>query len=106
MIDEECFPVDPWHFRETKLDLNLLAQTESLFALANGHIGLRGNLDEGEPYGLPGTYLNSFYEIRPLPYAEAGYGYPRPARRSSTSPTARSSGCWSRTSRSTSATAN
>ena len=76
MIDDEAFPVEPWHFRETELDLNLLAQTESLFALSNGHIGLRGNLDEGEPYGLPGTYLNSFYEIRPLPYAEAGFGYP------------------------------
>ncbi len=47
-----------------------------MFALSNGHIGLRGNLDEGEPYGLPGTYLNGFYETRPLPYAEAGYGYP------------------------------
>ena len=55
-----------------------------MFALSNGHIGLRGNLDEGEPNGLPGTYLNSFYELRPLPYAEAGYGYPSPARRSST----------------------
>ena len=43
---------------------------------SNGHIGLRGNLDEGEPYGLPGTYLGGFYEVRPLPYAEAGYGYP------------------------------
>ncbi len=62
--------------RETHLDLDVLAQTESVFALANGHIGLRANLDEGEPYGLPGTYLNSFYELRPLPYAEAGYGYP------------------------------
>src|SRR6185437_13887875 len=40
-------------------------------------IGLRGNLDEGEPYGLPGTYLNSLYEERPLPYAEAGYGFPQ-----------------------------
>jgi alpha,alpha-trehalose phosphorylase len=76
MITEEAFPVEPWHVRETRLDLNLLAQSESLLALSNGHIGLRGNLDEGEPYGLPGTYLNSFYEIRPLPYAEAGYGYP------------------------------
>lgn len=76
MITEEAFPVEPWQIRETRLDLNLLAQSESLFALSNGHIGLRGNLDEGEPYGLPGTYLNSFYEIRPLPYAEAGYGYP------------------------------
>jgi alpha,alpha-trehalose phosphorylase len=76
MIIDDAFPVEPWHLRETSLDLNLLAQSESLFALSNGHIGLRGNLDEGEPHGLPGTYLNSFYEVRPLPYAEAGYGYP------------------------------
>jgi alpha,alpha-trehalose phosphorylase len=76
MITDDAFPVEPWHVRETSLDLNLLAQSESLFALSNGHIGLRGNLDEGEPHGLPGTYLNSFYEVRPLPYAEAGYGYP------------------------------
>ncbi len=76
MISEEDFPVEPWQVRETRLDLNVLAQSESLFALSNGHIGLRGNLDEGEPHGLPGTYLNSFYEVRPLPYAEAGFGYP------------------------------
>ena len=47
-----------------------------MFALSNGHIGLRGNLDEGEPTGAPGTYLNSFYEVRPLPYAELSYGNP------------------------------
>lgn len=76
MITDEDFPVEPWQVRETRLDLNVLAQSESLFALSNGHIGLRGNLDEGEPHGLPGTYLNSFYEVRPLPYAEAGFGYP------------------------------
>ena len=76
MIRERAYPVDPWHIRETRLDLDLLAQSESVFALANGHIGMRGNLDEGEPHGLPGTYLNSFYELRPLPYAEAGYGFP------------------------------
>jgi alpha,alpha-trehalose phosphorylase len=76
MISEGTFPIEPWHVRETTLDLDILAQSESVFALSNGHIGLRGNLDEGEPYGLPGTYLNSFFEIRPLPYAEAGYGYP------------------------------
>ena len=70
------FTVEPWSVRETALDLETLAQTESMFALSNGHIGLRANLDEGEPYGLPGTYLNSFYELRPLPHAEAAYGYP------------------------------
>ena len=72
MITQDSFPVEPWQVRETQLDLELLAQSESVFALSNGHIGFRGNLDEGEPHGLPGTYLNSFYETRPLPYAESG----------------------------------
>ncbi|WP_434742637.1 glycoside hydrolase family 65 protein [Micromonospora sp. SH-82] len=76
MIRERAYPVDPWHVREVRLDMDVLAQSESVFALSNGHIGLRGNLDEGEPHGLPGTYLNSFYELRPLPYAEAGFGFP------------------------------
>jgi alpha,alpha-trehalose phosphorylase len=76
MIHDRQYPVEPWSVSETSLDLQLLAQSESLFALSNGHIGLRGNLDEGEPFGIPGTYLNSFFEMRPLPYAEAGYGYP------------------------------
>ncbi|HLI55041.1 MAG TPA: glycosyl hydrolase family 65 protein [Acidimicrobiales bacterium] len=76
MITHPSFAVDSWTVREERLDLAVMAQTESVFALSNGHIGLRGNLDEGEPHGLPGTYLNSVYERRPLPYAEAGYGYP------------------------------
>jgi alpha,alpha-trehalose phosphorylase len=76
VITDDHFPAEPWCVRELGLDEQRLAQTESLFALSNGHIGVRGNLDEGDPYGLPGTYLNSFYETRPLPYAEAGYGYP------------------------------
>ncbi len=76
MIRQGAFDVDPWLVRESTLDLDLLAQAESVFALSNGHIGMRGNLDEGEPNGLPGTYLNGFYESVPLPYAEAGYGYP------------------------------
>ena len=70
------YVVEPWCVRETALDLVALGRSESVFALSNGHIGLRANLDEGEPYAVPGTYLNSFYELRPLPYAEAGYGYP------------------------------
>ncbi len=76
MITNAPYGVEPWCLTETSLDLDLLAQSESVFALSNGHIGLRGNLDEGEPHGLPGTYLNSLYEDRPLPYAEAGYGFP------------------------------
>jgi len=55
VIKHPAFLVDPWALREVELDLERLAQAESVFALANGHIGLRGNLDEGEPYGLLGT---------------------------------------------------
>jgi alpha,alpha-trehalose phosphorylase len=76
MIQHPAFPVEPWLLRETNLNPDMLAQTESVFSLANGHIGWRANLDEGEPHGLPGSYLNGVYERRPLPYAEAGFGFP------------------------------
>ncbi|MCU4184331.1 glycoside hydrolase family 65 protein [Acidiferrimicrobium sp. IK] len=76
MNGHTALTLEDWGLREDGLDVARLAQTESLFAACNGHIGVRGNLDEGEPHALPGTYLNSFYEVRPLPYAEGGYGYP------------------------------
>ncbi|MCD9624148.1 glycoside hydrolase family 65 protein [Rhabdothermincola salaria] len=76
MIDAEVFQVEPWSITERQLTFDHLAQTESIFALSNGHVGIRGNLDEGEPHGTPGTYLNAFFETLPLPYAEGGYGYP------------------------------
>lgn len=77
MIADHLHAVEPWAVRERGLDLDVLAQSESVLALSNGHIGLRATLDEGEPHGLPGTYLNGFYEVRPLPYPEGGYGYPQ-----------------------------
>ncbi|MEV5729703.1 glycosyl hydrolase family 65 protein [Streptomyces pharetrae] len=76
MIAQRAYAVEPWTVRETNLNLDVLAQSESVFALSNGHVGWRGNLDEGEPHGLPGSYLNGVHELHPLPYAEAGYGYP------------------------------
>ncbi|WP_018506213.1 glycoside hydrolase family 65 protein [Parafrankia discariae] len=76
MIGRPTYPIEAWSLTEHGLDLDDLARSESLFSLSNGHVGMRGNLDEGDPHGLPGTYLNSVHELRPLPYAEAGYGYP------------------------------
>ncbi|GAA2249225.1 MULTISPECIES: glycoside hydrolase family 65 protein [Kitasatospora] len=76
MAATNVFTIDPWGVAEHGLDIPGLARAESVFALSNGHVGLRANLDEGEPHGLPGTYLNGVYELRPLPYAEGGYGFP------------------------------
>ena len=70
------FDVDPWTLRTTSLDPSALAATESLFTLSNGNIGLRGSLEEGEPRAVAGTYVNGFFEERPLPHAEAAYGNP------------------------------
>jgi alpha,alpha-trehalose phosphorylase len=66
---------ETWILRERTVDRQSLGRSESLFALANGHLGLRGTLDEGEPRVLSGTYLNGLYESFPLEYGERGYGF-------------------------------
>ena len=76
MISHPSFELHSWTVTETALNLDVVAHVESVFALSNGHIGIRANLDEGDPHALLGTYLNGFFEVRPLPYAEAAYGNP------------------------------
>ena len=80
MIQHPAFPVEPWAVRETQLQLAKLAQTESLFALANGHLGLRGNLDEGEPFGVPGTYLGASTRSGRCRIPRVATDTPRPGR--------------------------
>src|SRR3954453_9594672 len=70
------YPAEPWSVTESKLVFDRLGQTELIFALSKGHIGVRGNLDEGEPHHSPGSYLNGVFELVPFPHAEHGYGYP------------------------------
>ncbi|GAA2222333.1 glycoside hydrolase family 65 protein [Micromonospora olivasterospora] len=70
---------DGWRIRRTGADLDRLGETESVFALGNGWVGWRGNLDEGTPYGMPGSYLNGFHEQRELTYPEDGYAFPQRA---------------------------
>ncbi|MER7888853.1 glycosyl hydrolase family 65 protein [Micromonospora sp. NPDC094482] len=67
---------ESWRIRRTATDLDRLGETESIFALSNGWIGWRGTLDEGAPYGMPGSYLNGFHERRELGYPEDGYAFP------------------------------
>ena len=76
MIPEGYFTVEPWAVREPRLDRELIGQAESIFALSNGHIGWRANLEEGEPHDILGAYLNAVYEEVPLAAPERAYGYP------------------------------
>ncbi|PRY48737.1 maltose phosphorylase [Geodermatophilus tzadiensis] len=67
---------DPWLVREPRVDPRTLAVAESVFSLSNGFLGVRGTLDEVEPFGMRGTYLSGVYETHPLSYPEGGFGQP------------------------------
>jgi beta-phosphoglucomutase len=71
------YPVDPWVIRETAFDADEAPRAETVFALGNGHIGLRGNLEEAAGNVVHGTYVNGFHEIAPIRYPEPAHGYAR-----------------------------
>ncbi|MDA8341320.1 MAG: family 65 glycosyl hydrolase [Actinomycetota bacterium] len=79
MIDHPAFPVEEWTVTETAFSPEVLAQSETIFTVANGYLGLRGNLDEPEPVHQPGTYLNGFYETRPVSFDQAPFSARVPA---------------------------
>ena len=77
MIRHPSFPVAAWAVCEDRFNPATLPAAESLFAVANGYLGLRGNLDEGTPAYRHGTFVNGFFESFPIAYPEAAYGYAR-----------------------------
>lgn len=68
--------VDPWRVVEDGVDLLSSPASASRFALANGFVGVRGDLDEDVPTGAGGTFCSAVYQERALSYPEGGYGYP------------------------------
>jgi len=80
-VQQHTYPLEAWCIRETGFDTASHFLDETLFALGNGYIGLRGTGEEGYsgPAGtsLDGTYLNGFYESEPIQYPETAYGLAR-----------------------------
>jgi alpha,alpha-trehalose phosphorylase len=54
-----------------------MAQTETILALGNGYLGMRGSPEEGGPLVEHGTYVNGFHESWPIVYGEDAYGFAR-----------------------------
>ena len=54
-----------------------LGVTETLFAVGNGYLGLRGNLEEGRDAFAHGTFINGFHETWPIRHAEEAFGFAR-----------------------------
>ncbi|MGG5258371.1 glycoside hydrolase family 65 protein [Phycicoccus avicenniae] len=76
-VDRTRFPADPWRLVERTPDLDELGVSETLFAVANGYIGMRGNPEEGREVHEHGTYVNGFHETWPIRHAEGAYGFAR-----------------------------
>jgi len=73
----DVYPPDPWRLVETRFSTERLAQFETLFALGNGYVGVRGSHDEGAPANQRATLINGFHETWPITYAEPAYGFAR-----------------------------
>ncbi len=76
-IDRSRYPVDPWRLVEIHPNPHNLGVTETLFAVGNGYIGLRGNPEEGRQAYAHGTFVNGFHETWPIRHAEAAFGFAR-----------------------------
>src|SRR5271165_2142071 len=69
------YPADEWNVVEKRFDAAFLAQLETMMALGNGYLGMRGCPEEGSPSAENSTLINGFYEARPILYGEEAYGF-------------------------------
>jgi alpha,alpha-trehalose phosphorylase len=76
-VDRSRFPADPWRLVEARFSAEDLGVTETLFAVANGYLGMRGNVEEGRESHSHGTFINGFHETWPIRHAEEAYGFAR-----------------------------
>jgi alpha,alpha-trehalose phosphorylase len=67
---------DEWHVSETRFDPQWRAG-ESIFAVGNGYLGVRGTPEEGAPAHDAGTVLNGLHETWPIVYPEDAFGLAR-----------------------------
>ena len=72
---EDVYPIDDWKIVQKGFLSEYLAQDETIFAIGNGYLGMRGNLDEGKPKSQRGTFINGFYESWPIHYGEKAFGF-------------------------------
>lgn len=71
------FPADEWNVIAEGFHPEFLPQLETIFALGNGYLGMRGCPEEGGPNAENTTLINGFYEIHPIVYVEGAYGFAR-----------------------------
>lgn len=79
--DRLRFPCEPWKLVESIHVPGDEGTLETLFALGNGHLGVRGAHSTRGDGELPGTFINGFHEIWDIKHAENAYGFARTGQR-------------------------
>ena len=69
------FPADEWNIIEKGFHPEFLAQLETVLAVGNGYLGMRGCPEEGGPNAENATLINGYYESHPIVYVEGAYGF-------------------------------
>ncbi len=65
-----------WIIRDSSLNQQTLLKNETIFALANGYIGVRGNFEEGYQESIRGAYINGCFDTEKICYDEKFHGFP------------------------------
>ena len=74
-LHELIYPVAQWSVTEDQLDTEKIPGDETVFALANGYMGVRGTFEERSLAYAPGSFINGYYETEPIVYGESAYGF-------------------------------
>ncbi len=74
-LPTSSYPPEDWALVERARSPRYLAETETIFAISNGYLGLRAVQDEGRPYVERGTFINGLHESWPIQHAETAYGF-------------------------------
>jgi alpha,alpha-trehalose phosphorylase len=69
------FPADEWNVIEKGFHPEFLGQLETMLALGNGYLGMRGCPEEGGPSIENATLINGFYEASQIVYPENAFGF-------------------------------
>ncbi|MGM0410785.1 MAG: glycoside hydrolase family 65 protein, partial [Bacillota bacterium] len=80
LIADSLYDYEPWNITEDNFQIENNHHNESIFALGNGYMGLRGTLEEDYPGDegttTPGFYINGIYGSEKIIYGEEAPNQP------------------------------
>ncbi|MEZ5205762.1 MAG: glycosyl hydrolase family 65 protein [Acidimicrobiales bacterium] len=75
MAPRSSYAIDPYRIVERRFTPDYIPQTETLFTLSNGFLGVRGSVEEVRPVHSRASFMNGFHETWPITYGEEAFGF-------------------------------